>query len=668
MNESVAQEEEGYREFNSDGEQCDHTPREYARKGGVRTEPRDTRPVERDRGQEKNKGSGNNGLRFRTNGQGGVSGNRNRGSKMRSRSGSFAMESVSCDTGDKGNPNANELRNWNHNNDNVSDGNDNDNNNNDRNDLNKKVIQIQRITGIPIPISSPKNKPKSVEKNIFTPSDNSETMRSLEKLSIYQAKLAEVIREEKIDETTGISVDKDGNSLGYVDVVVLSARNLPEINKLSHSADPYVELLLSGGEKDDEKSENKKGIVTSVQWNNLFPVWREDFKLFPIQNLNQSIKMAIKNLSKLGEDEVIGHCELSLATLLNQKSHLLWLPINPPIDSHKLRSRIKFHENCAIKIEIKLFYCQRILLQQKFDNIVERLKYSTKRENVPESSEGGSKKGDSRRTAAGGNQSGIITQCIIHRKESLKSSIPNDSSVFSHNNNLTERFNRKNNQNDKHLEPSNLQNKDKEKIKSRIKSDIDTADMLINPENNTKFIRIIGLRDKTRPVEYKSNTYDNTNFKSSKFDGRLPHKESKKSTILSPSYLDKKITKILNFSQTAAATSITVTPTTNVAQSFDDFMNSNKSNSTDFLHRTSPFNTSPLKGLALNSPSSKDSPSPVSMGSIAPDAKKPVLSALKRPVIPVSNVLVSHPHDLSIFKSSRSRLELKSKPKKIQRI
>jgi hypothetical protein len=63
--------------------------------------------------------------------------------------------------------------------------------------------------------------------------------------------------------------------------------------------------------------------------------------------------------------------------LLNQKSHLLWLPLDPPPEALKLKSRTKFHKDCAIKIEIKLFYCQRISIQQKFDYIVECLKNNT---------------------------------------------------------------------------------------------------------------------------------------------------------------------------------------------------------------------------------------------------------------------------------------------------
>jgi Ca2+-dependent lipid-binding protein len=118
----------------------------------------------------------------------------------------------------------------------------------------------------------------------------------------------EVIKTEKIDEKTGISVDKNRNSLGYCDIVIMSARNLPEMNKISHSADPYVELLLSGGEnheKNGKKSGKMDRNVTSVQRNNLFPVWREYFKLLPIENLNQSINILIKNASKSGKDVYI---------------------------------------------------------------------------------------------------------------------------------------------------------------------------------------------------------------------------------------------------------------------------------------------------------------------------------------------------------------------------
>ena len=38
------------------------------------------------------------------------------------------------------------------------------------------------------------------------------------------------------------------------------------------------------------------------------------------------------------------------------------------------RVRAKLNKNCAVRIEAKLTYCRRILLQQKFDSMLERLK------------------------------------------------------------------------------------------------------------------------------------------------------------------------------------------------------------------------------------------------------------------------------------------------------
>jgi hypothetical protein len=239
-----------------------------------------------------------------------------------------------------------------------------------------------------------------------------------------------------------------------------------------------------------------------------------------------------------------------------------------------------------------------------------------------------------------------VTKSTNHRREILQPSpqpplYDNNSSII---------------QNDKKVqiknpfEPSNLLNKNNEKKKLKKKLDIDPPDMEKNLKKNIIFSRMVGLRDKARQIEYKSNIYDNTAFKSSKFDGRLPpQKASKKSMILSPSYTDKNIVKFLNFSDTAAVASIK-TPNINVVKSFDDFMSSTE-----------------LEKSALMSSSTEDSILPNSMRGSLPisslDSKGPVLPGQKGPVSSGSKGCVIRPPDLSIFKSSRSRLELKSKVK-----
>ena len=39
----------------------------------------------------------------------------------------------------------------------------------------------------------------------------------------------------------------------------------------------------------------------------------------------------------------------------------------------------KFHENCAVRVAARLTYCKRILLQQKFDSMLEELKSSSQK-------------------------------------------------------------------------------------------------------------------------------------------------------------------------------------------------------------------------------------------------------------------------------------------------
>mmetsp|Transcript_20272 Transcript_20272/g.18406 ORF Transcript_20272/g.18406 Transcript_20272/m.18406 type:complete len:627 (+) Transcript_20272:1-1881(+) len=61
----------------------------------------------------------------------------------------------------------------------------------------------------------------------------------------YSEKLKLFEKEEKINAVTGIAVDSaNGVSLGKLEVIVISARNLPAMKRLDKSSDPYVEISL----------------------------------------------------------------------------------------------------------------------------------------------------------------------------------------------------------------------------------------------------------------------------------------------------------------------------------------------------------------------------------------------------------------------------------------
>ena len=260
-----------------------------------------------------------------------------------------------------------------------------------------------------------------------SPSGQHAGAASIQRLKGIQAKLAEAMNNEIVDPDTGVATDAEGRSIGYVDVNVISARNLPETKKLSASADPYVEMILLPSDDPrilavvgnsyglslmDAMAEDVAGGLqhgyphrhtgvtrrgrqrystmfdasdasssagwcrTSARWNTLFPEWREEQRLpLPLREVTQqTLLIRIKDTSKLGEseDELIGQCVISLQSLLNQQLHKSWIPLSPPPDWNP-RFRARYSDSCAIRLEMRLFFCRRLLLQHRFDAMVEVL-------------------------------------------------------------------------------------------------------------------------------------------------------------------------------------------------------------------------------------------------------------------------------------------------------
>lgn len=158
------------------------------------------------------------------------------------------------------------------------------------------------------------------------------------------------------------------------------------MKKLTRSADSYVEVSLGDrasnnvgggadistmavvGEADfadefDDKNSSK--IQTSVCWNTRYPEWREYFHLTPVEDLDGSLYICVKDCSKIGSrhDEVIGYAEYSLTRLRDQQKHREWLSLHPP-GLRKL-SASKMDEDCAVRIEVRLFYSKQKLWEDR---------------------------------------------------------------------------------------------------------------------------------------------------------------------------------------------------------------------------------------------------------------------------------------------------------------
>jgi C2 domain len=142
-----------------------------------------------------------------------------------------------------------------------------------------------------------------------------------------------------------------------------------------------------------------------MQWNNIYPEWRDKLHISPVEDLSELLLISLKDATKNGESETIGQCILPLSKLLDQQAHTFWINLEPPsgmftkfyslilyliicvmctdrvsyfisiLETRKsARNRVKLPANCAVRIEAKLTYCRRVLLQQKFDLISMRLR------------------------------------------------------------------------------------------------------------------------------------------------------------------------------------------------------------------------------------------------------------------------------------------------------
>ena len=109
---------------------------------------------------------------------------------------------------------------------------------------------------------------------------------------------------------------------GRLSVLIYSARNLPETKRLSHSADPFVQLFLLS-----KYSEETVFHRTGIQWGNLSPSWVEQFVL-DVDDLNGALILQVMDAHRSGDADFVGQVMVELSQLKDQKSHSMTLPIN----------------------------------------------------------------------------------------------------------------------------------------------------------------------------------------------------------------------------------------------------------------------------------------------------------------------------------------------------
>ncbi len=224
-----------------------------------------------------------------------------------------------------------------------------------------------------------------------------------DRLKICQSKLDEMKEIEQLDPNTGIALDHDGKSLAKLEVTIISAKSLPEMKKLTKSADPYVEISLGPGNLDINYendlniscmavtgeniplpfAQNHDNVCqTTVKPRTLYPEWREFFVINNIIDLSQCVFFTIIDSSKMGgkHDEVIGHCSLQLIDLLDQHKKKVILFLQAP-EIRKISS-CKMTDDCSLLIEVRLFYSKRKYWENRIVEVERALEKKMKEMNI----------------------------------------------------------------------------------------------------------------------------------------------------------------------------------------------------------------------------------------------------------------------------------------------
>jgi len=188
-----------------------------------------------------------------------------------------------------------------------------------------------------------------------------------EKLAELDRQLVECDRYESFDSFRGVSVDRNGNSQAVLAVTVISAKNLIPMKRLTKSSDPYVELTLTP----DSYSLTQR---TTTCWNDLFPKWNETITFRRLDRVDSScgILLTVRDAVKrtTGDDAIIGSCAVPFSLLMDQRKHLLTLPLVMP---EKRAVSLPIMIDGTLRVEMRLMYLRSRFLRERIDELRQSL-------------------------------------------------------------------------------------------------------------------------------------------------------------------------------------------------------------------------------------------------------------------------------------------------------
>ena len=239
---------------------------------------------------------------------------------------------------------------------------------------------------------------KKLEKNIIKLT-HLKSMRDKNKARLREIKTKKRMERQQMLSGSSDAVEKSTVSIR---ISVLTARNLPEMKRRTHSADPFVELWVkpttsTSPMPDEYVDKPMLRYSTAIKWGMLFPRWEESFDLSvpceydcrddsgnPNGNvsisddclrivLRDAVKSDIASNEGTNLQSLIGECFLNFDLLLDQKVHTVWLPVVDTVvatpELHYLhRSRHKLPPDCALKVQARLLYSKEILLRNRISD------------------------------------------------------------------------------------------------------------------------------------------------------------------------------------------------------------------------------------------------------------------------------------------------------------
>lgn len=176
-------------------------------------------------------------------------------------------------------------------------------------------------------------------------------------------------KHQSVNSRTGMDQDPTGlNSIAFVEVTVVSARDLPVMKRISRSTNSSVRVELCS----ESSNHCRPAKQTSIQSDTLYPSWHETFRFSQLHSLDATLQLTVLNeregrglirsqASQL--KSIIAAVDIPLAELRHQRKILKWFPL------HSERQRLD--SNCALQLRLQCSYSREARLRKHIQRLME---------------------------------------------------------------------------------------------------------------------------------------------------------------------------------------------------------------------------------------------------------------------------------------------------------